>query len=518
VRLALPGALVVAAVGLAGLGLPAEASAAAASAAAVSTAPVTTAAPRSLGEPTVAGGSAGTVVAATVFASGPAVVGVWSRGSGPWVRRPDLLPTGFVTSYDPAAAVRSDGTVLVVAGASAQSGCITGGSVVLRRLDPAAGVANPAAGVAAPPGAGDVLVDDARVSGHFDDRPAVAAAPAGDVWVSWSQGPDADACQAVGDGDVPMVAVSADGGHRFGAPVALPATAGWSAFGVRVAPTTGGDAVAAWLQTAPMTGGGRAEEAVVQDLHGAELVGPPRVVATGTAPPLVLPGASFYDFPVLDVSALDAGRIALAWPSWSAGRSVVSVAAGTLTGPWTTTTVAPPPGADLLLPALAASGPTALRLVCAVHLRVGDRLGYATALLPAAAGAASTSSVSAVTPDPAGPGFFEIGEELTLSTVGSRLVTAEVVGGAAGAQLQTQSWPLPAVAVTRPPVPARSPLPTRRLADHAAAGARSGSGGGLVAVVVVAVVLAAGGVALRRRGLRRRRAGRRPAAPLSRRR
>ena len=66
------------------------------------------------------------------------------------------------------------------------------------------------------------LVSDQRGTGRFDDRPVVAAGPDGTVWVAWSQGTDADACQNVGHGDQIEVAVSRDGGRTFGAPVALP--------------------------------------------------------------------------------------------------------------------------------------------------------------------------------------------------------------------------------------------------------------------------------------------------------
>jgi hypothetical protein len=51
-------------------------------------------------------------------------------------------------------------------------------------------------------------------------------------------------------------------------------------------------------------------------------------VLTGDALPLVLPGASFYDFPVGDIAALPDGRLVVAAPFWGSGRSVIDVAAG----------------------------------------------------------------------------------------------------------------------------------------------------------------------------------------------
>ena len=77
----------------------------------------------------------------------------------------------------------------------------------------------------------------------------VAAGQHGMVWVAWSQGPDADACQNVGAGDRIEVAVSHDAGRTFGAPVAMPADGGHSAFGVRLAPLPGGQVAVSWTET-----------------------------------------------------------------------------------------------------------------------------------------------------------------------------------------------------------------------------------------------------------------------------
>ena len=66
----------------------------------------------------------------------------------------------------------------------------------------------------------------------------------------------------------------------------------------------------------------------------------------------------------------------VAAPFWAAGRSVIKLAAGTPGGRWQQTTLSPPAGADLLLPALGLLSPGDVRLLCAVHTRSGDRLGY----------------------------------------------------------------------------------------------------------------------------------------------
>ena len=109
----------------------------------------------------------------------------------------------------------------------------------------------------------------------------VAVGQHGTVWVAWSQGPDADACQNVGTGDRIEVAVSRDAGRTFGAPVAMPADGGHSAFGVRLAPLTGGQVAVSWTET---TAAG--DQAVLVSVLGAD--GRPRqpeLALTGDGPP-----------------------------------------------------------------------------------------------------------------------------------------------------------------------------------------------------------------------------------------
>src|ERR1700730_11985400 len=107
--------------------------------------------------------------------------------------------------------------------------------------------------------------------------------------------------------------------------------------------------------------------------------GPPRQperALTGDGPPLDLPGATFYDFPAGDIAALPDGKLVVAAPFWAAGRSVIKGAAGVPGARWQQTSLNPPAGADLLLPALGVLSPGGVRLLCAVHTRSGDRLGY----------------------------------------------------------------------------------------------------------------------------------------------
>ena len=246
----------------------------------------------------------------------------------------------------------------------------------------------------------------------------VAAGQHGMVWVAWSQGPDADACQDVGAGDRIEVAVSRDAGRTFGAPVALPADGGHSAFGVRLAPLPGGQAAVSWTET---TAAG--DQAVLVSVLGADgRPGQPEPVLTGDGPPLVLPGASFYDFPAGDITALPGGKLLVAAPFWVSGRSVIKLAAGTPGGRWQQTTLNPPAGADLLLPALGLLSPGDVRLLCAVHTRSGDRLGYdwAGVTMTSHGPAVSPAGLTALTPAPPGPGFFEIGEELALARSAGR--------------------------------------------------------------------------------------------------
>lgn len=317
------------------------------------------------------------------------------------------------------------------------------------------------------------LVSDQRGTGSFDDRPAVAAGPDGMAWVAWSQGPDADACQNVGDGDRIEVAVSRDGGRTFGAPVATPAGGGHSAFGVRLVPLAGGKVAVSWTET--MASG---DQAVLVSVLGASgHPGQPAVALTGDGPPLVLPGASFYDFPAGDIAALPDGKLMVAAPFWASGHSVIKVAAGLPGGRWQETDLSPPAGADLLLPALGVLAPGSVRLLCAVHTRLGDRLGYdwADVTLGRQGPAVSHAGLTAVTPAPPGPGFFEIGEELALARTRAGLLTAIVVAGRDGATLETAAFSAPPAATvpqggapTPTAAPGARPPGTPAASGHAA--------------------------------------------------
>ena len=394
---------------------------------------------RSLGEPAAAQDAAATAVTATTFGAAGAQAVVWTRpaGTATWRRAGSILPAGFGTSYDPGAAAAPGGPLLVVAGtAPPGEQCITNGSVAIASVG-SGGKLSAAR-----------LVSDQRGTGSFDDRPIVAVGQHGMAWVAWSQGPDADACQNVGTGDRIEVAVSRDGGRTFGTPVAMPANGGHSAFGVRLAPLPGGQVAVSWAET---TAAG--DQAVLVSVLGAGgRPGQAEVALTGDALPLVLPGASFYDFPAGDIAALPDGKLVVAAPFWAAGRSVIKLAAGTPGGRWQQTSLNPPAGADLLLPALGLLSPGGVRLLCAVHTRLGDRLGYywTDVTVTDQEPAVSPARLTALTPAPPGPGFFEIGEELALARTQGGLLTALVVAGQDGAALETATFSAPPAA-TAPP-------------------------------------------------------------------
>jgi len=396
---------------------------------------------RSLGEPAAAQDAAATAVTATIFGAAGAQAAVWTKGAGAatWRRAGSVLPAGFGSSYDPAAAAAPGGPLLVVAGAAPPGEqCIANGSVAIASVG-----SKGALGTAR-------LVSDQRGTGSFDDRPMVAAGQHGMVWVAWSQGPDADACQDVGTGDRIEVAVSHDAGRTFSDPVALPADGGHSAFGVRLAPLPGGQAAVSWTET---TAAG--DQAVLVSVLGADgRPGQPETALTGDGPPLVLPGASFYDFPAGDITVLPGGKLLVAAPFWVSGRSVIKLAAGPPGGRWQQTTLSPPAGADLLLPALGLLSPGDVRLLCAVHTRSGDRLGYdwAGVTMTSHGPAVSPAGLTALTPAPPGPGFFEIGEELALARSPGGLLTAVVVAGHGGAELETATFSAPPAAA----VPAKA--------------------------------------------------------------
>ena len=412
-------------------------SAATASAAAISAGPaasvklVTAWPARGLGEPAAAEDASVSVVAATTFGAEGARVGIWTRRAraAAWTGAGLLVPAGFGSSYDASTAAAPGGPVLVVVGtAPAGESCIANGSVAIASVGPDGRVGEPR------------LASDQRGTGSFDDRPAVAVGAAGTVWVAWSQGPDSDACQNVGAGDRLEVAVSHDGGKTFGDPVAMPADGGHSAFGARLAPLSGGRVAVSWTEA---TGGGG--EAVLVSVLGPEgQISGPQPVLTGNGVPLVLPGASFYDFPAGDIVALGGGRLMVAVPFWRSGASVIALAAGVPGGRWIDSVVTPPTGSDLLLPALGLVSAGDVRLLCAIHARQGDRLGYAVANLEAGGqGAIAPAGLTSLTREPAGPGFYEIGEELSLTRTPGGLLASFVVGGGDGGVLETAAFKAP---------------------------------------------------------------------------
>jgi hypothetical protein len=505
---------------LAGLLAAASALSAAPPAAAVPpvvTATVATGAARSFGEPVAAQDPAVSAVVATSFGPAGAQALAWTRRAGDhgWATAGAVLPGGFGSSYDASATAVPGGPLLVVAGtAPPGENCIEHGSVAIAAVGPG-GRLGPVR-----------LVSDQRGTGSFDDRPVVAAGAGGLVWVAWSQGDDADACQDVGTSDRIEVAASRDGGVTFGPPVALPSAGGGSAFGARLAPLGGGRVAVSWTE---QTGNGT-EAVLVSVLGPSGPPSPPRQVLAGDPPPLALPGASFYDFPAGDMTVAGAALV-VAVPLWRSGHAVIAVATTTISpatgipgGQWLTSAVTPPAGADLLLPALAPAGPGKARLLCAVHWRAGDRLGYDWADLSVArsgsapASAAESGALVPATPAPPGPGFYEIGEELSLAPAPGGLLASVVVAGTAGARLQTLAWPAPAA----PASPGRSARPGSAIpaappgtaptpaASRAAARLGTGWRSGpvlMAAWTAAALLLLAGALSawrLRRRGAARR--------------
>jgi len=452
---------------------------------------------RSLGEPAAAQDSAVTAVVATSFASAGAVARAWTKTatSGSWAPAGPVLPPGFGSSYDASAAAQPGGPLLVVVGAAPPGQpCIANGSVAMADIYPS-GRLGPAR-----------LVSDQRGTGRFDDRPAVAVGAHGTVWVAWSEGPDSDACQDVGVGDRVEVAVSHDGGRTFGGPVAMPTAGGDSAFGARLAPLGGGRVAVSWTES---TGPG--DLAVLVSVLGpGGQVTTPQQVLTGDALPLVLPGASFYDFPAGDIAALPGGVLVVAAPLWRSRRGVIDLVAGVPGGSWRVVTVGPPRGADLLLPALGTLSRTGVLLLCAVHVRTGDRLGYDSADLSIGGHGpvAAQAGLAPMTPSPAGPGFFELGEELSVTASPGGLLSAVVVAGRDGAVLQTESWAVPGPVT--PASPAERPAPERSQTQAGVRGkaaAHSGRAWAWPAGAAAAVILACAGLlaavrATRRRGTR----------------
>jgi hypothetical protein len=447
---------------------------------------VTTGAAQSLGEPAAAADSAVSAVVATRFGSAGAQVRAWTRTarSGRWAGPGLVLPAGFGSSYDASAAASPGGPLLVVVGTAPAgekkcaggSVAIAGGSVAIVNVS-SSGRLGPAR-----------LVSDQRGTGRFDDRPVVAIGPAGTVWVAWSEGPNADACQPVGAGDRLEVTVSHDGGRTFAPPVTMPAAGGGAAFGARLAPL-GADRVAvSWTETM-----GNGNEAVlVSALGPGSQALQPQQVLTGAPLPLELPGASFYDFPAGDIAALPDGRLVVAVPFWRGGESVIGLAAGSPGGRWRPSALTPPAGADLLLPALGVLSSTSLRLLCAVHVRAGDRLGYdwADLRLSSPGYATLSAGLAPLTSAPAGPGFFELGEELSVTQTPAGILSSVVVAGSGGAALQAESW-----AVPRPVAPSASRPPSRT--QTGASGSESGaahssSGWGWPGTGIAAGVICAG--------------------------
>ena len=462
------------------------------------TSTVATGTSRRFGEAVAVATGSGAVVAASSFVSGSAVT-AWTQPNGVsgWGAGHVLIPAGFVASYDASVAAGSQGEALVVAGASSagRPGCLTGGSVFLVAINPANGAEG------AP-----VLVDDERRLPGFDDRPAVAAGPGGAVWAAWSHGPVADGCQVVGQDDVIQVTTSSDGGASFAPAMTLGRATKNPAFGASIVPLNATQAFVVWTEATP----GGTLSVVGQRITTSGTPGTLQVIATGSALPLTLPGASFYAFTVCRATVLPDGRIVVAWPAMQAGRAVIVVAASDSSEQvWTTTVVSPPTGEDLLLPAVAPAGPDQALLTYAAHFRSHDALGYQWAPIDLSHPGAPRvgESQTLIIPAP-GPGFYEIGEVLSLvpSASGAAVDGAVVSGSSSESRVVLATWALP-----EPASPAGSPSPAALASPgRAPPGSTSSTRGsrppwvilGLAALAILAAAVAARRDAVRRRGRR----------------
>jgi hypothetical protein len=256
------------------------------------------------------------------------------------------------------------------------------------------------------------------------------------VWVGWSHGTAADACDLVGQHDQIMVSVSANGGRRFGRPFTI-ATLGAN-FGVQIAPTGPGHAEIAWAESFP-SGLYRILVAQITDSH---LVGPPTVVGAGTALPAHLPGASFPSFTLPSLTLID-GRPALTWASWIDSRAVIDLALPATSGSgWRRLTIPPAAGHDDLLPSLGTLSNGTILLLNAVHRRATDSVAYeirAVGTSSTAAGIAA-SGVRTIAGGGPGPAFRELGESLQIATDPAATTTGFVVASAQASRLETAVW------------------------------------------------------------------------------
>ncbi len=355
-----------------------------------------------------------------------AVVRVWSQHKGQnWQFVQPVLPAGFHRSYDPTIATTSNGTVVVGAGIDLNKRlyCIDGGSVAITRFT-------------SPESSKTRVIDDRRGTGTFDDRPTVAAGIGNDVWAGWSRGIAAHACETVGGTDQIQIAFSHDNGQTFGAPVTVPSRG--ANFGVQIAPIGSADAYITWAQIIP----GNTLNVLVAEIRNGKLVAAPQVIGTGIPLPASLNGASFPLFTAPSILIVNR-RPGVAWPTYSGGVSRITVALpnAARTG-WNTTTIAPSPGNDDLLPAIGILPNSTVLLTYAVHVASNDAVGYESRVIGATAdGTGITASAPTQIRAPIrGPGFHELGELSQLSPNGSTLSTAFALGGATRSQLVFATW------------------------------------------------------------------------------
>jgi hypothetical protein len=173
------------------------------------------------------------------------------------------------------------------------------------------------------------------------------------------------------------------------------------------------------------------------DAAAAAVPGGPLLLVAGTAPggQGCIAGGSVAITNVFSSGRL--GAVRLISDQRGTGQFDDRLAAGTPGGRWRASVISPPGGADLLLPALGPLSPTAVRLVCAVHAREGDRLGYdwADLSLDQAGHATAKDTLALLTPAPRRPGILRLGEELSITRTPGGLLSSVVVAGRGGASL-----------------------------------------------------------------------------------
>ncbi len=382
-------------------------------------------------EPSGVATNQGDLLVATGGVSNQPVLKFWSsQGGSSWQGPNLLLPAGYSRSYDSSTSTLPNGNILVVGGAGfgGSPNCPTAsGSVFLAKSSNAGASFNT-----------PVIVDNHLQGGGFDDRPFVTTSSNNNVWVGWSHGSAQDACQVIGHNDKVEFATSQNAGSSFSSVFSPSWTLPGASFGVQIAALSHNRAVMSWAQ---LLNGQVSVEISFISISGS--FSSPITVASATAIPRVLPGASFYSFSLPSLTTLNHHRLALTWPQWNGSQSIAKIAIGTDAGTnWNFSTVSPPTGYDILLPAIANAGGGHLRFVYALHGAYGNTMSYQSSDIAVSRSTGiqigSPAQISLTLP---GPGFFELGEFLFVTRFGHNLSTTTVEGDPQASSLQFYTWP-----------------------------------------------------------------------------